>query len=90
MQINEKDRYKKMFNVPFGQYEWNIISFGLKNTPFEFQQIMNDIFNLYVNFIINYIVYSNSIKQHFKHLAQFHKIAKNNGLVLSKRKMNLV
>lgn len=36
------------------------------------------------------MVYSNNIEQYFKHQAQFHKIAKNNGIVLSKRKMNLV
>lgn len=56
--------------------------------------VMNYIFNLYVHFIIVYIddvlVYSNSIKQHFKHVIKFHIIAKNNGIVLFKWKMNLV
>lgn len=67
---------------------------GLKNTHSEFQNIMNDIFHPHVHFRTVYIddslVYNNSIDQHFKHLAQFHRIAKNNDIVLSKRKMNLV
>lgn len=54
---------------------------------------MNDIFNHYIHLIITYIddvlIYSNSIEQHFN-LAQFHKIAKINGIILSKMKMNLV
>uniref|UniRef100_A0A3Q7HAJ0 Reverse transcriptase domain-containing protein n=1 Tax=Solanum lycopersicum TaxID=4081 RepID=A0A3Q7HAJ0_SOLLC len=34
IQISEKDKYKTAFNVPFGQFEWNVMPFGLKNTPF--------------------------------------------------------
>ena len=72
IQISEKDRYKTAFTVPFGQYEWNVMPFGLKNAPSEFQRIMNEIFNDYSQYIIVYIddvlVYSQSIDQHFKHI----------------------
>jgi hypothetical protein len=30
IQIDEKDRYKTAFTVPFGHYEWNVMPFGLK------------------------------------------------------------
>lgn len=30
IQIKEEDKYKTAFNVPFGQYEWNIMPFVLK------------------------------------------------------------
>jgi hypothetical protein len=33
IQIHPKDRYETAFTVLFGQYEWNIILFGLKNAP---------------------------------------------------------
>ena len=45
IQIDPKDRYKTAFTVPFGQFEWNVMPFGLKNAASEFQRIMNDIFN---------------------------------------------
>ena len=55
IQISEKDRYKIAFTTPFGHYEWNVMSFGLKNAPSELQNIMNDIFNSFSHFTIIYI-----------------------------------
>ena len=55
IQIKPEDRYKTAFTVPFGHYEWNVMPFGLKNAPSEFQNIMNDIFNDYTKFSIVYI-----------------------------------
>ena len=52
--IDENDRYKIVFTVPFGHYEWNVMSFGLKNAPSEFQNIMNDIFTSFTYFTIVY------------------------------------
>ena len=43
IQISENDRYKTAFTTHFGYYEWNVMPFGLKNAPSEFQNIMNDI-----------------------------------------------
>jgi len=67
--------------------------FGLKNTPSEFQRIMNDIFYAYLKFCIVYIddvlIFSQSIDQHFKHLHAFFHTAKQNGLVVSKTKISL-
>ena len=80
IQINPKDRYKTAFTISFGQYEWNVMPFGLKNAPSEFQRIMNDIFNAHSKFCIVYIddvlIFSHSIDQHFKHLHTFFHTAK--------------
>ena len=66
--------------------------FGLKNVYSEFQNIMNDIFNSYINFSLVYIdnvlIFSNSIEYHFKHLDIFQKIVKENGLVMSVLRSN--
>jgi len=67
--------------------------FGLKNAPSEFQNIMNDIFTPYTNFIIVYIgdvlVFSKTIDQHFKHLHIFITIMERNGLAASASKLLL-
>ena len=67
--------------------------FGLKNAPSEIQRIMNDIFNVYSKFCIVYfddvLIFSHSIDQHFKHLHIFFHIVKQNGLVVSKKKISL-
>ena len=73
--IKSKDRYKIAFIVLFGQDTWNVMPLGLKKSPLEFQQIMNEIYNPFSKFIIVYIdhvlVYSKSIDKHFKHLNVF-------------------
>jgi len=91
--IDPKEHYKTAFTVSFGQYEWNIMPLGLKNTPFEFQRIKNDIFHAHSKFCIVYIdnvlIFSTYIDKHFKHLHIFFHTAKQNGLVISKTKMFL-
>ena len=91
--IKEQDIYKTTFTVPFGHYEWNVMSFGLKNASFEFQNIMNDIFNPHFQFIIVYIddvlVFSNSLEKHFVHLNKFLNVIKANGTTCSAPKMKL-
>ena len=93
IQIAEQDRYKTAFTVPFGHYEWNVMPFGLKNAPSEFQNIMNDIFTPYTAFIIVYIddvlVFSNTIDQHFKHLQIFISVMEKNSLAASASKLPL-
>ena len=69
------------------------MSFGLKNTPSEFQNIMNDIFNAYTGFSIVYIddvlIFSNSIEEHFQNLRIFQKLVRENGLVISTLKIKI-
>ena len=51
------------------------MTFGLKNAPSEFQNIMKDIFTPFTNFSIIYIddvlIFSKSIDHHWKHLDIF-------------------
>jgi len=93
IQIKESDRYKTAFVTPFGHYEWNVMPFGLKNAPSEFQNIMNEIFNPVSEFSIVYIddvlIFSQSIEEHWKHLYKFLQIVKTNGLVVSAKKIKL-
>jgi hypothetical protein len=52
--ITPKDRFKTTFVVPHGQYQWQVMPFGLKNAPSEFQKRMEDIFKD-LDFVIVYI-----------------------------------
>ncbi|PKI44343.1 hypothetical protein CRG98_035254 [Punica granatum] len=94
IQITEKDRYKTAFTVPFGQFEWNVMPFRLKNAPSEFQKIMNDIFSAYSDFIIVYIddvlIFSKNVDSHFKHVKHFVRIIAKNGLTVSSTKDSLL
>lgn len=59
----------------------------------EFQNIINKIFNPYTKLIIVYIidvlVFSNSLEQHFKHLQTFLNLIIRNDLILSKLEMKI-
>jgi hypothetical protein len=93
VQIDDRDRYKISFTTPFGHYEWNVIPFGLKNAPSEFQNIMNDIFNPFTYFTIVYIddvlIFSKSIEKHWKHLNSFLDTIKHSGFVVLAKKIKL-
>ena len=93
IQIEEKDKYKTGFNVPFGHYEWNVMPFGLKNAPSEFQNIMNDIVIPISNFAIvsidDILIFSKNIDQHFKYLNIFYNLIYKNGLAVSPTKITL-
>ena len=69
------------------------MTFGLKNAPSEFQNIMNEIFNPFSKFCIVYIddvlIFSKSIDEHWKHLNSFLDIIKLNGSVVSSQKIKL-
>ena len=53
IQIHEDNKYKTAFTTPFGHYKWNVMPFGLKNAPSEFQNIMNEIFNPLINYVLS-------------------------------------
>ena len=83
VQIQLEDRYKTAFTVPFGHYEWNVMPFGLKNAPSEFQNIMNDCTKFSIVYIDDVLIFSNSIEEHFQHLKFFQKLVRDNELVIS-------
>lgn len=88
MQIIEKIDIKQTLMSRLDNLN-GLLPFDLKNAPSKLQKIKNNIFNPYIHFIIIYIddvlIYSNTNEQPFKHLAQFHKIAKINGNIQSKK-----
>src|SRR5687768_333512 len=71
--MEESDKEKTAITTQYGQYEFNVIPFGLKNAPATFQMLMNEIFREYLDkFVIVYVddilIYSKTFTEHLKHL----------------------
>ena len=81
------------FTCPQGHYEWLVMPLGLKNAPALFQRKMQNIFNENQEFILVYVddllVFSKSYKEHIAHLEVFFRKVEQNGLILSKKKMEI-
>jgi ribonuclease HI len=81
------------FTCPQGHYEWLVMPLGLKNAPAIFQRKMQNIFNENQEFILVYIddllVFSRTYKEHIAHLEIFFRKVEQNGLILSKKKMEI-
>ena len=81
------------FTCPQGHYEWLVMPLGLKNAPAIFQRKMQNIFNENQEFILVYIddllVFSRTYKEHIAHLEIFFRKVEQNGLILSKKKLEI-
>ncbi|GFX56273.1 hypothetical protein TNCV_2242071 [Trichonephila clavipes] len=69
--IAEKDKGKTAITTPFGSYEFNTMSFGLRNAPSTFQRFITEV--LYgLDFVFPYLndvlVASSSEEEHSEHL----------------------
>lgn len=69
--IAPEDRQKTAIITPFGLFEFNVMTFGLRNAAQTFQRVMNQIFqdldfvNIYIDDIC---IGSNNLEQHKHHL----------------------
>ncbi|UYV65863.1 hypothetical protein LAZ67_3005743, partial [Cordylochernes scorpioides] len=73
LDIHPDDKEYTAFTTTHGLYEFNKLSFGLKNSPSQFQRVLRQILNKYdVDFCMNYfddfIIFSNNFQEHFTHL----------------------
>jgi hypothetical protein len=73
MKIRPEDVAKTTFVTRYGQYEFMVVSFGLTNAPAYFMNMMNKVFmdeldKFVVVFIDDILIYSETTKEHEKHL----------------------
>ena len=73
MKIRPEDVAKTAFVTRYGQYEFMVVSFGSTNVPTYFMNIMNKVFmdeleKFVVVFIDDILIYSETAKEHEKHL----------------------
>ncbi|GBM00450.1 Transposon Ty3-I Gag-Pol polyprotein [Araneus ventricosus] len=69
--ISEDDKQKTAIITPFGLYEFNVMSFGLRNAPSTFQRFINEVF-FGLDFVFAYLddilVDSSTEDEHSEHL----------------------
>ena len=73
LRIKDTDVHKMTFRMQYGHYEFLVMPFGLTNAPAAFVDLMNCVFQLYVDqfvvvFIDDILVYSKDWENHDKHL----------------------
>ena len=73
LRVQEGDVPKIAFKTRYGHYEFLVMSFGLTNALPEFMNLMNLVFQPYLDrfiivFIDDILVYSGSLEEHSKHL----------------------
>ena len=73
LRVKEVDVYKTAFRTRYGHYEFLVMSFGLTNAPAAFMDLMNRVFQPYLDrfmvvFINDILVYSRTEDEHDAHL----------------------
>lgn len=71
--IAEEDKQKTAIITPFGLYEFNVMSFGLRNAPSTFQRFINEVFfglDFTFPYLDDILIASETEEQHKKHLTE--------------------
>ncbi|KAG1952342.1 retrotransposable element [Pimephales promelas] len=73
IRIREGDEWKTAFSTCTGHYEYQVMPFGLSNSPAVFQSFINDIFRdmlhrTVIIYIDDILIYSNTLKDHIQHV----------------------
>ena len=88
VEILERDKEKTAFQTPFGSFEFNRLPFGLCNAPATYARLANEIIEgLPVRCALPYlddvIVFSRTLKEHYRHLSLVFQAHRQAGLRLN-------
>src|SRR6266542_4290333 len=91
VRINEKDKEKTAFITLWRLFEWNVMPFGLCNTPATFQRLMNHILRKYLGdfalvYLDDIIIYLKTWRGHLNHLQLVFEALRGAGLMVKVKK----
>ncbi|KAA3474331.1 Transposon Ty3-G Gag-Pol polyprotein [Gossypium australe] len=91
LKVKEGDIHKMAFRTRYGHYEFLVMPFGLTNAPAAFMDIMNRVFQSYLDqfvvvFIDDILVYSKSEEEHDAHIRVVLQVLRENQLFAKFRK----
>jgi transposase InsO family protein len=88
--LDEESQSLTSFVTPFGQFEWKVMCFGLRNATATFSRLVANLLSGLEDFAAGYVddilIFSNSWKEHLKHIRTVLTRIKNAGLTLNREK----
>ena len=91
VRIADGNEWKTAFRMWYGSYKFQVMHYGLTNTPASFQQFMNEVFKdmLDVSIVVyldDILVYSDNPDDHIKHIHQVLEHLRANNLFIKVNK----
>ena len=92
--LRDGDQPKTAFRTPFGNYEWNVMGFGLTNAPATYQSLMNSMFRPFLSkfvavYLDDVLVFSNTLEEHLIHLRKVLEVLRGNNIRCNPNKCTL-
>ncbi|CAG2218766.1 Transposon Ty3-G Gag-Pol polyprotein,Transposon Ty3-I Gag-Pol polyprotein [Mytilus edulis] len=87
--MDEKDREKTAFACHRGLFEYNVMPFGLQNSPAVFSQLMEIVLEnlpFAIAYIDDVLIYSETLEDHLSHIQQVFDRLRKHGLKLKLKK----
>ena len=93
LKIKPEDVSKTAFQTRYGHYEFLVMPFGLTNAPTAFMDMMNRIFQPYLDqfvvmFIDDILIYSRSTEEHERHLKIILQLLRRNNFMQNLRSVS--
>jgi hypothetical protein len=85
--IAERNEWKTTFNIHYGLFESLVMPFGLVNSPWSFQEFINNthcpVLDIFCTpFLDDILIYSNNLNEHKEHVTVVMTTLKEAGLNL--------
>src|SRR5258707_13004724 len=89
--IAEGDKPKTTFHTCYSSYKWQVMPFGLSNTPVAFQRFINEVLGdlmdvCTVGYLDDILVYSDSLEDHRNHVWEVLRCLRKVGLYANLKK----